>query len=111
MILPTSGICPLYPQQLAWARRKRYGSCPQYLQCDRHGLVTQVFSNPEWAYFGLLVVHPSIQPYDVAKLKLREHPPATLLVDLLSRSPPTNHAEAIKLFGTLAGRMAGICLC
>jgi hypothetical protein len=69
--------------------------------------VTQVFSNPEWALFGLLVVHPGIQPHDVPKLKLREHPPASLLIDLLSTSPPTNHAEATKFFGTLAGRIAG----
>jgi len=56
---------------------------------------------------GFLVVHPSIQQDAVGKLKLKEHPPPALLVDLLNSTPPKNDVEARKWFGILAGRIAG----
>jgi hypothetical protein len=44
----------------------------------------------------------------LAKLKIREHPPSSLLVALLEQSPPKSDVQARKWFGILAGRVTGV---
>lgn len=43
----------------------------------------------------------------LAKLKIREHPPSSLLVALLEKTPPKSDAQARKWFGILASRVTG----
>jgi hypothetical protein len=43
----------------------------------------------------------------LAKLKIRKHPPSSLLVALLEQSPPQSDVQARKWFSILAGRVAG----
>jgi hypothetical protein len=69
-----------------------------------------VFGNRDWAALGFLVVQPNIQQDAILKLKIREHPPSPLLVELLRKTPPQNDADARKWFGMLAGRIAGVSL-
>jgi Protein of unknown function (DUF3684) len=63
--------------------------------------------SPEWAHLGFLVVDPSIQAEAVTMLKLQHHPPTSLLVELLAKTPPKDDSQARKWFGILAGRIAG----
>jgi hypothetical protein len=67
----------------------------------------KVFASPEWASLGFLVVPSSLRDDALTKLKISEHPPASLLVALLEKTPPRNEAQAREWFGILAGRVAG----
>jgi hypothetical protein len=66
-----------------------------------------VFSNPDWAAFGLLVIQQSLQHDAATKLKIKQHPPTSTLVSLLEKTPPKDVSEARKWFGILAGRISG----
>jgi hypothetical protein len=72
-----------------------------------HLLIVQVFTSPEWAHLGFLVVDPSIRAKAVTKLMLQHHPPTSLVVELLGKTPPKDDAQARKWFGILAGHTAG----
>ncbi|KAG6878540.1 hypothetical protein C0993_004438 [Termitomyces sp. T159_Od127] len=69
------------------------------------GTVKEVFSNPDWAMMGFLVT-PDTLPLDaILKLKIKQHPPTAMLVDLLERKPPQNQGEAKAWFSVLGSRV------
>ncbi|TFK75311.1 hypothetical protein BDN72DRAFT_892280 [Pluteus cervinus] len=71
------------------------------------GTPLTVFANPEWAELGYQVVNPSLSPDAITKLKLQQHPPASILVLKLSESQPMDEKQAATWFGILAGRISG----
>lgn len=70
------------------------------------GTFKEVFSNSDWAVMGFLVTHPTLHLDAVSKLKVKQHPPTSLIVDLLERTPPKDEAEARLWFSVLAGRIS-----
>ncbi|EIN13823.1 hypothetical protein PUNSTDRAFT_117488 [Punctularia strigosozonata HHB-11173 SS5] len=71
----------------------------------RLGTPKEVFVGLEWSALGFLVVEPSLRNDALAKLKIREHPPTSMLVALLQNSPPKTHAVAQQWFTVLASRV------
>lgn len=71
------------------------------------GTPGQVFIEPEAAVFGFLTVHPSIRNDARDKLKLKAHPPASLVLPVLEKSPPRDPSVAREWFEALAGRVSG----
>ena len=76
------------------------------------GTPHQVYVDPDAIIFGFMVVHPSIRGTATEKLKLKQHPPTSLILPILESSPPREIPEAQKMFEVLAGRVSGnIILC
>lgn len=63
--------------------------------------------DPDSAVFGFYVVDPSIRGVALDKLKLKKHPPTSLVVPLLEKSAPQTQAGARQWFEVLAGRLSG----
>ncbi len=74
--------------------------------CSCCGLL-QVFSAPEWAALGFMVVDPSLKGADLIHLKVQDHPPGPRLVNLLKSNPPPTEDIARQWFTTLASRVTG----
>ncbi|KAF8070283.1 hypothetical protein FPV67DRAFT_1486835 [Lyophyllum atratum] len=70
------------------------------------GTFKEVFSNSDWATMGFLVTHPSLHIDAVSKLKVKQHPPTSLIVDLLERTHPKDESEARSWFSILASRIS-----
>ncbi|KNZ80421.1 Sacsin [Termitomyces sp. J132] len=70
------------------------------------GTVKEVFSNSDWAMMGFLVTPTTLQPDALSKLKIKQHPPTTMVVDLLERMPPKNQVEARAWFSVLGSRVS-----
>ena len=66
----------------------------------------QVFSSPEWAALGFMVVDPSLKSEALMQLKMQEHPPGSKLVNLLNNSPPATEQIAGQYFTSLASRVS-----
>ncbi|KAF7975917.1 hypothetical protein HWV62_8178 [Athelia sp. TMB] len=66
----------------------------------------EVFSRPEWASLGYLIAHPSLQADALLKLKIRERPDASTLMNLLEKTPPKDEATARAWFGALSGHIS-----
>ncbi|KAF9653296.1 hypothetical protein BDM02DRAFT_3177637 [Thelephora ganbajun] len=62
----------------------------------------EVFSNPDWQWFGFPVLDPTLRRDAANKLDIRKNPPADQLVRHLELSPPTTEAQARGLFGFLS---------
>lgn len=75
----------------------KYGSLP-----------LQVFATADWALLGFLIVDSNLRPDAVGKLKIKAHPPSSLLISLLEKTPPQTEATARQWFGVLASRISGI---
>ncbi|KAI0747853.1 hypothetical protein C8Q80DRAFT_1168786 [Daedaleopsis nitida] len=65
----------------------------------------EVFSAPEWASLGFLVVDPSLKGEALIHLRIQEHPQGPRLVNLLKSSPPRSEDIARQWFTTLASRI------
>ncbi|RPD65851.1 hypothetical protein L226DRAFT_529987 [Lentinus tigrinus ALCF2SS1-7] len=65
----------------------------------------EVFSTPEWAALGFMVVDPSLRGEALIHLKVQEHPPGPRLVNLLKSTPPPTEDVARQWFTTLASRV------
>lgn len=72
------------------------------------GTPSQVFVNVDASLFGLLIVDPSVRDAAVDKLKLETQPSTSLILPVLSKSPPADLVSAQKLFEVLAGRISGL---
>ncbi|KAG6908391.1 hypothetical protein DXG01_004820 [Tephrocybe rancida] len=70
------------------------------------GTIKEVFSTPDWAIMGFLITPVSLQLDATAKLKIKQHPPTTMIVDLLEQTPPKNQAEARAWFSILGSRVS-----
>ncbi|GLB37239.1 putative protein of unknown function (DUF3684) [Lyophyllum shimeji] len=70
------------------------------------GTPKEVFSNLDWAAMGFSVIHPTLHLDGVSKLKVKQHPPTSVIVDLLERTPPKDEVEARLWFSILAGRIS-----
>jgi Protein of unknown function (DUF3684) len=67
----------------------------------------QVCSNPEWATLGFSVTSQNLPADALAKLKIKQHPPTSQIVELLEKSPPKDGTEAKSWFDILSGRIHG----
>jgi len=67
----------------------------------------EVFANIDWAIFGFTVVDQTLRADAVTKLKIKSHPPASLLVSILEKNPPKTEAIARQWFEVLASRISG----
>ncbi|KAG6857275.1 hypothetical protein H0H87_007108 [Tephrocybe sp. NHM501043] len=67
---------------------------------------SNVFSTPDWATMGFLVTPVSVQIDAITKLKIKQHPPTAMIVDLLERTPPKDQAEARAWFAVLGSRVS-----
>jgi hypothetical protein len=56
---------------------------------------------------GFKIVQPHVEKEVIAKLKLQQHPPVTLLMTLLKTTPPKDVEQARQWFAILAGRVSG----
>ncbi|RDX42682.1 hypothetical protein OH76DRAFT_1410943 [Lentinus brumalis] len=65
----------------------------------------EVFSAPEWAALGFMVVDPSLKGEDLIHLKVQDHPPGPRLINLLKSNPPPTEDIARQWFTTLASRV------
>ncbi|KAG5646295.1 hypothetical protein DXG03_003892 [Asterophora parasitica] len=70
------------------------------------GTLKEVFFNADWAIMGFLVTASTLPLDAVSKLKIRQHPPTSVIVDLLERTPPKDDTQARSWFSVLAGRVA-----
>ncbi|KAF5386054.1 hypothetical protein D9615_002424 [Tricholomella constricta] len=70
------------------------------------GTLREVFSKADWAIMGFLITPPTLHLDAVSKLKIKQHPPTSLIVDLLGRTPPKDEVEARSWFSVLAGRVS-----
>jgi hypothetical protein len=70
--------------------------------------ISKVFSSPEWASFGFLIAHPSLNAEALTKLKIKDRPEPSALVTLLSKTPPKDETTAQQWFGALAGHISGL---
>ena len=66
----------------------------------------KVFSSPDWAALGFMVVDPSIQGEALMRLRLQEHPPGSKLLNLLNSAPPATEQIATQYFTILASRVS-----
>ncbi|KAH9946348.1 uncharacterized protein BXZ73DRAFT_86493 [Epithele typhae] len=66
----------------------------------------EVFSSPEWATLGFMVIDPSLKGESLVHLRLQEHPPGTKLVNLLHSSPPSSEEIGGRWFSILASRVS-----
>lgn len=71
------------------------------------GSPMEVFTSPEASVLKLLVVHPSVRDIASEKLKLKVHPPTSLIMPLLEKNAPNDTTTARSWFEALAGRIAG----
>ncbi|KAI1790758.1 hypothetical protein LXA43DRAFT_921512 [Ganoderma leucocontextum] len=65
----------------------------------------EVFSAPEWAALGFMVVDSSLKGDALMYLKIQEHPPGPRLVNLLKTAPPPTEDIARQWFTALASRV------
>ncbi|ESK92923.1 hypothetical protein Moror_8996 [Moniliophthora roreri MCA 2997] len=64
----------------------------------------EVYVNPKWATFDLPILNSDKR--DIAtKLKLKDHPPSSALVDILTTRPPKDEAQAKAWFQVLAAHV------
>ncbi|KAL4076679.1 hypothetical protein V8B97DRAFT_2021990 [Scleroderma yunnanense] len=66
------------------------------------GTIREVFADPKWKLLGFSVVQSNYQQLAVSKLGVQEHPPASMLLSLLEKTPPQNESMARQWFGVLA---------
>ena len=71
------------------------------------GSPTEVFIHPDASVLEFLVVHPSVREVATDKLKLRQHPPISLILPLLESRAPQDVPTARRWFEALAGRLMG----
>ena len=71
------------------------------------GSPTEVFTSPDVSVFKFLVIHPTAREIAPERLKLKQHPPTSLIMPLLEKSAPNDIATARSWFEALAGRIAG----
>ena len=71
------------------------------------GMPGQVFIDSEASMFGFLVVQPSFRNDARDKLKLKQYPPASLIMPILETSSPQDPSVARPWFEALAGRITG----
>ncbi|KAK7035286.1 hypothetical protein VNI00_012053 [Paramarasmius palmivorus] len=65
----------------------------------------EVYVNSKWAAFGLPILRSDKR--DIAsKLRLKDHPPASALVNILTSCPPKDEVQAKEWFQILAGHVA-----
>ncbi|KIJ62083.1 hypothetical protein HYDPIDRAFT_176650 [Hydnomerulius pinastri MD-312] len=69
------------------------------------GNLREVFSNPQWKALGFSVVQTSYRDAAVSKLGVQEHPPTSMLLAMLEKTPPPNEATARKWFEILSERI------
>lgn len=69
----------------------------------------EVSAGPDWQMLGFPVLDPALGGEAAYKLKVKEHPPTSQLVNLLKTSPPTTNAQASDWFGLLSRRTPGLC--
>lgn len=63
---------------------------------------SQVFANPKWKPLGFSVVQPNYQQVAASKLGVQEHPPTSMILSLLEKTPPQHEAMARQWFEILA---------
>ncbi|OJA08568.1 hypothetical protein AZE42_03362 [Rhizopogon vesiculosus] len=66
----------------------------------------EVFSDPSWDIFGFGRVNIQDKKI-IGRLKIRERPTATTLLQVLKSNPPKDRSTAVKWFGFLAAKGAG----
>lgn len=69
----------------------------------------EVFSSPDWQLLGFPILDPALGGEAAYKLKVKEHPQTSQLVNLLKASPPITYAQASDWFGLLSRRTPGLC--
>lgn len=69
------------------------------------GIVQEVFGNPQWKLLGFSVIQTDNHKDAVSKLGVQEHPPASMLLSLLEKTPPQNEAMARQWFEILSERV------
>ncbi|KAG6335719.1 hypothetical protein ID866_3377 [Astraeus odoratus] len=69
------------------------------------GTIREVFANPQWKLLGFSVVQPDCQNVATSKLGVQEHPPSSMLLSLLEKTPPQNESMARQWFEILSERV------
>ncbi|KAF8128969.1 hypothetical protein EV363DRAFT_1220883 [Boletus edulis] len=70
------------------------------------GRLGEVFSGTQWKLLGFSVVQDSCREAAVSKLGIQPHPPTSMLLSLLEKTPPPNEATARQWFEILAERIS-----
>ncbi|KAH8828511.1 hypothetical protein DL96DRAFT_1603553 [Flagelloscypha sp. PMI_526] len=65
---------------------------------------SEVSTDSKWSIMNFKIVQPHIEKDAIAKLKLQQHPPVILLMNLLKSTPPKDVEQARQWFSVLAGR-------
>lgn len=65
----------------------------------------EVFARPEWSSLGFSIVSPELSQEDLVKLGIPDHPSSTLLVKLLTNTPPDDEEVAKQWFTLMAGHV------
>ena len=68
----------------------------------------EVSSSPDWQMLGFPILDPATGNEAAYKLKVKEHPPTSQLVNLLRATPPTTNEQASDWFGLLSRRTPGL---
>ncbi|KAI6015244.1 hypothetical protein F5J12DRAFT_816858 [Pisolithus orientalis] len=69
------------------------------------GTIREVFGDPQWKLLGFSVVQADNRKDVAGKLGVQEHPPASMLLSLLEKTPPQNEAMARQWFEILSERV------
>ena len=80
----------------SWHDPERYG--PLDLSVIPCSVLVQVFVDPGSAVLGFAVVNSDIRDDALSKLKLPLHPPATVALSSLLKSPPQTQEAAMQTF-------------
>ncbi|KAG6820876.1 hypothetical protein H0H93_010220 [Arthromyces matolae] len=70
------------------------------------GTIKEVFADPDWAIMGFQITSPALSPDAALKLKVRQHPPSVMILDLLEKTPPKDQSEAKAWFSLLGSRVS-----
>ncbi|KAH0825764.1 hypothetical protein J3R83DRAFT_8923 [Lanmaoa asiatica] len=70
------------------------------------GRLGEVFSGTQWKVLGFSVVQDSCREAAVSKLGIQPHPPTSMLLSLMEKTPPPNEAAARQWFEILAERIS-----
>lgn len=64
----------------------------------------KVFISADWEPLGFKKLHHTITEKDAVRLKIKERPSASAIIDVLKKTPPKNKKEAVSWFELLASK-------
>ncbi|KAH7882874.1 hypothetical protein F5I97DRAFT_1930497 [Phlebopus sp. FC_14] len=70
------------------------------------GNLREVFSNPKWKGLGFSVVQSNCREVAVNKLGIQDHPPTSMLIAMLEKTPPPDEITARQWFEVLSDHIS-----